>query len=70
MEWISVEERLPDVPWNVWAYSPPLRGGYGIQQASYKGNDIWREANPCDGREIKVPITHWMPLPDPPEEES
>ena len=53
MKWISVEDRLPE-----------RAGTYLV---------FWREAMTDfytgNGRWMKSLATHWMPLPEPPEEE-
>ena len=67
--WISVEERLPE-HWhmddkdrtliNYLVYSPD----YGVDVGNYiKSAKRWV----CMG--LPMNVTHWMPLPEPPEEE-
>ncbi len=64
--WISVKDRLPeehkdahDELINYLCYMP----GYGIDIANYvKPAGVWV----CMG--IPTKVTHWMPLPDPPED--
>jgi len=65
-EWISVEDRLPgkydisliclDTRYIATAYR--IRDPIG-------GNVYW--FYPGDNEAIKQEVTHWMPLPDPPE---
>ena len=55
-KWISVEDRLPDHNQRVLAYRAESR-------------DTFEEFRMCCGWAIKGKITHWMPLPEPPEEE-
>ena len=63
-KWISVEERLPDNFVSVLGYMtdagdlPPVRECYTV------GNVFVFPAL-CD----KHPVSHWMPLPEPPKEE-
>lgn len=63
-EWISVEDRLPE-------YTTQVRGsrfviviancnGGGVGEAMYE-EGVWTMLGG-----IPAPITHWMPLPDPP----
>lgn len=63
-EWIPVTERLPKIHTNVLVYRPKMATNIMV---SYFGYDRF-----CDGAvDIwgnKV-ITHWMPLPQPPEGE-
>lgn len=58
-EWVSVEERLPAPKQNVLAYSPKS----GIAEADYADGVLmqYRWSAVMDG------VTHWMPLPAPPE---
>ena len=67
-QWISVEDRLPEV-WineeddvlvNYMIYSPD----FGVEIGSYHAKaQRWV----CMGG-LPCPVTHWMPLPDAPEE--
>ena len=67
MEWISVEEKLPDnlsyhlIAWNV-------DGAKGVSYAMceiYKDNKWYRNES---GYPTKLNnITHWMPFPEPPK---
>lgn len=68
--WISVKDRLPERKYVDYLVATRLQtyGSKGINVAwlnddngVWKSNDEWI----CDGREI---VTHWMPLPKPPEE--
>ena len=66
-KWISVEERLPDE----WRDNSGELVNYLIYMPEY-GVDVGNYALPvktwlCMGVPRKV--THWMPLPEPPEEE-
>jgi hypothetical protein len=56
-EWISVEDRLPEKGYQlVWEAGYPNVG--------YVASDgKWR----VDRDEVTPYVTHWMPLPDPPE---
>lgn len=66
-EWISVKNRLPDIPKNDFASDYVLvhdeKAGDWV--AYYDANGGWCEAREC------IPfknVTHWMPLPKPPKE--
>ena len=65
MEWISVEDRLPeDDEWQlVWLSGEhyPRRGAY---HAEKRESPRWYVRD-WDWVDI---VTHWMPLPDPPQE--
>ena len=59
-EWISVKARVPDDSKMVL-----IAGGVGFYDKEIKG---WRTLVGRDsGRLIEWEVTHWMPLPNPPE---
>ena len=60
-KWISVKDRLPDIDNEVLAFT----GGCCCVAWIEDGNWI---LNPDGWDSIKFPVTHWQPLPDPPEE--
>lgn len=66
VEWVSVKDRLPETNGQFLCYSAdfPLGAFFSIQSFNVKkGAFWWYEDN------VKAPfITHWMPLPEPPEE--
>ena len=69
MHWVSVKDRLPDKKWTDYLVATRLCDGtFGINIAWLNSDDEWKSNDEwiCDGREV---ITHWMPLPEPPEEE-
>ena len=53
-EWVSVEERLPEPTYCVLVYTTDF--------------SIEVDAIGSDGEWISYEVTHWMPLPAPPEE--
>lgn len=66
--WIPVAERLPEEWKPVLTYQPykndrdkPL-----IRVSWYIGAGIWRECEQANT--LELPVTHWMPLPEPPKE--
>ena len=68
-QWIPVTERLPEEWKSVLTYQPykndrekPL-----IRISWYIGAGIWRECEQANT--LELPVTHWMPLPEPPKEE-
>lgn len=72
--WIPVEERLPENG------VPVLINYIASNDGKYHpdGTAVWTDygcfwwegsLEDCD-TEVAVPITHWMPLPEPPEEET
>lgn len=67
--WISVKDRLPEQWVNVLTFQPTLRitGDRLIRVGVYIGNNKWRESE--RHTMMEVPVTYWMPLPEPPKEE-
>jgi len=68
--WIPVTERLPKEWWPVLGLiqfhdeeEPPAQ-----QVLWFLGNGHWRET--WRGDMIESSVTHWMPLPEPPEEKT
>ena len=73
MEWISVKDRLPEIPVNGYAHVtviatdgemafPALYERAVLKRGTfYRWKDVWNRI--YDGNHI----THWMPLPDPPQ---
>lgn len=61
-EWVSVEEKLPPPKQNVLAYSTRS----GIAEADY-ADGVWMQYR---WSAVMESVTHWMPLPEPPEKES
>lgn len=59
-EWIPVTERMPDESTRVLAYLPSLRL---IDVTLYHGGQFWIAEVSTDIE----PVSHWMPLPEPPE---
>jgi len=62
MEWISVEDRLPDTVFDfVLAYADGAMSTVG-----FSGINGFYEVYPIKTQLILADITHWMPLPKPP----
>jgi hypothetical protein len=67
-EWISVDDRLPDLDTGVigfyrissfnWILTVCIRNDSGFQTVDFWMDDIIHD----------LPITHWMPFPEPPKE--
>lgn len=75
MEWISVKDRLPEPEFPVIvAYlgfydGAPRVDGLAIID-SVCGDWFWYvDEGSDDNEKVRVTITHWMPLPEPPKEE-
>jgi len=70
-EWISAEERMPEdggigYSNTVLLYSPHDGVLVGYLDTQTYAEPTWRE---YDGWAISWPVTHWQPLPDPPEDD-
>lgn len=71
-QWISVKDRLPERKSVDYLVATRIKtdGTRGFNIAWINGNDgAWSSNDEwiCDGREV---VTHWMPLPEPPKENS
>lgn len=70
MEWISVNDRLPDYNTHVLVYEPKYDGGEiriaSLHKNPYDGKIEWLDSN-CEYWGIEFNFTHWMPLPQPPD---
>ena len=65
-EWTSVEDRLPEENVTVLCYFGDYIGDI-MNVYTYKGDEVWEDDY---GYFQKYePITHWMPLPEPPKGE-
>lgn len=64
MEWISVKDRLPEVAVQVLTYYEDEIWGNGmrIDVIGIGKDKVFRAANTFGQK-----VTHWMPLPEPPE---
>lgn len=70
-KWISVEKRLPDVNKRVLACVIVL-GEPSVWDAVRWNGEEWeteKEAVYEYWTSIEFPVTHWMPLPEPPKED-
>ena len=74
-EWISVDERLPEVKYEhndmvyvLMAMGHNVRDGCYIKYDDEKvGSFHWSETN--EMHDVTEHVTHWMPLPKPPKTE-
>lgn len=71
MKWISVEDKLPQSHEEVMIW--PIINSYGERRTAWIGMDgDWLYAleteHVCDDFKVETEITHWMPLPKPPED--
>lgn len=81
-KWISVEERLPE---DQGDDARAARGGdyihkvlaasvtpnYTVMDTAYLENGIWSLSQYTSWKQIiGAPVTHWMPLPEPPKEDA
>lgn len=66
--WISVKDRLPDKngQYLCWFGKNTIAKGAAI--ATYL--EMWQAFGSLESLETYPNVTHWMPLPEPPKEES
>jgi len=69
-EWISVEDRLPELGQGILAVGEYEGEIYGRIEGQYVGAGAWygdrvSMSADCYSAEI-VDVTHWMPIPAPP----
>lgn len=62
MKWISVDDRLPERDTDVLVFGEHMNTQVGFL---FSSNELWF-LTLMDMDEI-VDVTHWMPLPEPPE---
>lgn len=65
-EWISVEERLPEDNHSVLVYCPYNKCIFTAYYDDFAGE--WVHFGGCMPGEVYYPVSHWMPLPEPPKE--
>ena len=65
MEWISVEDRLPEENQSVWVYGGDSYESYGMAFAIYSDGQFY-DGQVCTDKEFNSDVTHWMPLPPAP----
>lgn len=65
--WISVQDRLPMLIESVLFTGKNAHGGSFLTQRGYFDGTFWHSDS--NGTVYaNTPVTHWMPLPEPPEE--
>lgn len=69
MEWISVKDRLPETDYLCvlkHQREDPNKGIGNVGAYSNRDNKWMISVIPADD-EGEIPVTHWMPLPNPPK---
>lgn len=66
MDWVSVKDRLPNVMENVLVYWKNTSQGKEYYEITYYDGDHWFTLD----RKPWIEVVAWMPLPEPPKEES
>lgn len=73
-KWIPVTERLPNCNGCYLVWRPHFFGGkIGMPSICYfDGSNTWHDSYGVDFERTLHPedVTHWMPLPEPPKEET
>lgn len=66
MDWISVKDRLPEDDNEVLVYygGSRVKWKYGIEFVNYINGECYGWC----GQDQLVSVTHWMPLPAPPDD--
>ena len=68
--WISVKNRMPETRHAVLVYTPYYKNIWAASMHEDGNWYIWSPGNRVLlGPDWYGPITHWMPLPEPPKEE-
>lgn len=63
-EWVSVRDRLPEIGVEVLVYDCGFMGVWSLNKTDQ--GVFWEDGH---GDQYSVDeVTHWMPLPEPPEE--
>jgi len=70
MEWISVEDQLPDQDVLVLIFNPfTFETMHTAKLSEYEGEEYWYFESDDEYLHIQY-TSHWMPLPAPPKEHS
>jgi hypothetical protein len=64
-DWISVKERLPQDRYSVLVYCPDNKCAFTAYYDDSVGKWVHFGGLPD---EVYRPVSHWMPLPEPPKE--
>ncbi|EBM7326212.1 DUF551 domain-containing protein, partial [Salmonella enterica] len=62
--WISCSERMPDEIGRYWCY---VEEQNDLGKSHYQWNCSWN-GDKWGGEMMSGKVTHWMPLPEPPQE--
>lgn len=66
--WISVKDRLPEVRHAVLGYTPFYKNIWAVTMHEDGCWYFWYPGTSEYDQDWYGPITHWMPLPEPPKE--
>lgn len=65
MNWISVEDQMPEI--RKWVLLRVACSDYfNVEQGMYRGGDEWMNCWCATRNSELYPVSHWMPLPAPP----
>lgn len=67
-EWTSVNDRLPEQFESVIGYMPTEMPSMQVHEC-FRAGENWKSVYIIDdyGKMPSLPVSHWMPLPEPPE---
>jgi hypothetical protein len=68
--WISVKDRLPEMYKAVLGYAPYHNNVWAVTMRENGEWYIWSPVSRRYDPDFEGPITHWMPMPEPPKEEN
>lgn len=66
-QWISVEDRMPELRKAVLVYAPLYKNIWAVTLHEDGNWYYWSPITRMYKPEFEGPITHWMQLPEPPE---
>ena len=67
-EWISVKERLPEPTGNQRGFYLVALSNGVVKELAFEFEHYDNMLFDVGWHEKSYPVTHWMPLPDPPED--
>ena len=66
MKWIKGKDSLPEIK-EIMLIRVVCGDSFNVESGKYMGNDRWINCWFSSRIANTYPVTHWMPLPEPPE---